>query len=482
MSVPFQAQPFGPIPEIFEESLAPGIFGPAESNGCPFFSSAEFSPLVNSYGKSNPDVIITGQQPGFMGGPLYTLYKIATTISLAKLRSEKGHPTVPVFWAGDDDDDLVEAMTPTAWDPLLGKFFSGQLPSKFYGNRILGELDAAIISNQAQLWFESLAKSMTFSNSAADFAHLYSLALEENWTWSKLFCAGVELVFPKSGLITVRGNDPRLHQVALPFYTQVLPKLPVLQRLATEDPGSAINERSINNPLFQIDGGRRQRLKTNPQVWDASLRPGILLRSMLQDWLFNPLAVVVGPGEKAYLKQLEPLYLEMGIPRSVLVPRLFAWLVAEGVSPENLRKVSDISIVREKHHSWTESLKVHLADKLTEIFHNEAGLPMDQAKNQAQKKSLRMTRNLPDYFREMEQIIQGSSLSEMPPWVLPGGQRQERSLASFNAFAMWGTPLIDIILKTAQAHLKLGLEGRWQEMIITVPTAASAFGKDCNDV
>jgi len=59
-----------------------------------------------------PDVVVTGQQPGYLGGPLLTLFKIATAIELAARRSAAGQPTVPVFWSGDDDDDLAEALAP----------------------------------------------------------------------------------------------------------------------------------------------------------------------------------------------------------------------------------------------------------------------------------------------------------------------------------------------------------------------------------
>jgi len=62
-------------------------------------------------------VVVTGQQPGFLGGPLYTLHKVATAITLARRLSAAGQPTIPLFWSGDDDDDLPEAVAPVAWLP-----------------------------------------------------------------------------------------------------------------------------------------------------------------------------------------------------------------------------------------------------------------------------------------------------------------------------------------------------------------------------
>ncbi|MDX2475548.1 MAG: bacillithiol biosynthesis BshC, partial [Candidatus Krumholzibacteria bacterium] len=66
--------------------------------------------------RTGPAVVVTGQQPGFLGGPLLTLFKIATAIAAARQRTAAGRPTVAVFWSGDDDDDLAEALAPVGWD------------------------------------------------------------------------------------------------------------------------------------------------------------------------------------------------------------------------------------------------------------------------------------------------------------------------------------------------------------------------------
>jgi bacillithiol synthase len=55
--------------------------------------------------------VITGQQPGFLGGPLYTLYKAMQACRLAsELSRDWGTPVVPVFWNHADDHDLAEVQ------------------------------------------------------------------------------------------------------------------------------------------------------------------------------------------------------------------------------------------------------------------------------------------------------------------------------------------------------------------------------------
>ena len=55
-------------------------------------------------------VVVAGQQPGLLGGPLFTVYKAATAVRLAnELSSLPGAPrVVPLFWNHSDDHDLDE--------------------------------------------------------------------------------------------------------------------------------------------------------------------------------------------------------------------------------------------------------------------------------------------------------------------------------------------------------------------------------------
>ena len=56
--------------------------------------------------------VVTGQQLTVGGGPLFTLYKIATTIIQArKLQDELNRPVIPVFWLADEDHDFQEIAT-----------------------------------------------------------------------------------------------------------------------------------------------------------------------------------------------------------------------------------------------------------------------------------------------------------------------------------------------------------------------------------
>ena len=52
--------------------------------------------------------IVTGQQVGLFGGPMYTPLKAATAIARARLATAAGQPHFPIFWLASEDHDFAE--------------------------------------------------------------------------------------------------------------------------------------------------------------------------------------------------------------------------------------------------------------------------------------------------------------------------------------------------------------------------------------
>jgi len=64
--------------------------------------------------------IVTGQQAGLFGGPLFTLYKALTAIKLAEQVSRDHKvPAVAVFWIDAEDHDWEEVRSCTVFDESL---------------------------------------------------------------------------------------------------------------------------------------------------------------------------------------------------------------------------------------------------------------------------------------------------------------------------------------------------------------------------
>ena len=59
--------------------------------------------------KKNGVVVIGGQQAGLLTGPMYSIHKAISVITLAKQQREKlGIPVIPVFWIAGEDHDIDE--------------------------------------------------------------------------------------------------------------------------------------------------------------------------------------------------------------------------------------------------------------------------------------------------------------------------------------------------------------------------------------
>ena len=125
-------------------------------------------------------------------------------------------------------------------------------------------------------------------------------------------------------MMVVSGDDSGLHEAAGPLYERIFRNSDALAELtaqrgrdlATAGWHAQINARSLARPLFTIEGDQRVGWMPGSTVPQPALsRPGVMLRSPVQDWLLRPAAVVAGPGELAYLRQLDPLYERLGIPR-----------------------------------------------------------------------------------------------------------------------------------------------------------------------
>ena len=75
----------------------------------------QYGPLTEAQKKSlqkiqdNGLVVVTSQQPGLLGGPLYVYFKALTCLKLAqKIEEDLSKPVVPLFWITGEDSDLKE--------------------------------------------------------------------------------------------------------------------------------------------------------------------------------------------------------------------------------------------------------------------------------------------------------------------------------------------------------------------------------------
>jgi uncharacterized protein YllA (UPF0747 family) len=72
---------------------------------------------ADALGSPTTVAVLTGQQAGAFGGPLYTLLKAITALQLAQdIRRTHGVPATAVFWVDAEDHDWNEIRTATVLD------------------------------------------------------------------------------------------------------------------------------------------------------------------------------------------------------------------------------------------------------------------------------------------------------------------------------------------------------------------------------
>ena len=271
--------------------------------------------------------VISGQQVGFLGGPVYTTYKIVTTIRLAASLEERlGVKVVPMFWLADEDHDFAEINHAYV---AKGDGEVGKISFDWEGRgRQIADLP---ISNEVRSAYTSYLEALPACAYNARIEEILAPKPGENYTtWhARLFAQ----IFSRWGLIIVTSTILRAPGRA--FFRTALERSTAIR--AALDEGAATVRAAGYSPalpaeragmLYVIDDdGRRVRVTDSlphlplvdkyPERYSAD----VALRPLLADTLLPVIASVLGPGEIAYHAMLKPLYRLFSLPQPIAFPR-----------------------------------------------------------------------------------------------------------------------------------------------------------------
>jgi len=295
--------------------------------------------------------IVTGQQAGLFGGPLYTLLKAITTIRLAeRMRHEHDVPVVPVFWIDAEDHDwneiasttVLNADDATATVTAGAPEGAGERPAaalKYTDDiaRAVQELGAALPQTE---FTSALVEAL-----GADYASGQSVP--------DAFGRWLERALGAFGLVVFDCSDPAAKPLVADLFRAELEHPGRTAKLAAEA-GAALAERGYHSQVEPADGSVcmflldsvRHPIKATADGFSAgeqgfsrealleratsdpqSFSPNVLLRPLVQDTLFPTICYVAGPNELAYLGQLKQVYAQAGIPMPLIQPRATATIV-----------------------------------------------------------------------------------------------------------------------------------------------------------
>ena len=292
--------------------------------------------------------VTTGQQPGLFGGPLYSLYKALTAVRLAEgLAATIGRPVMPLFWVASEDHDWEEASHTHVVDETnqLRHIVLG--PGPVRAGRPLGRirLGEGIRDAVAQL-----ARHFPRNDFHTRYIDLVGETFHPSATMASAFTGLMAELLRDTPLGLVDAADPALKQASRP-----------LLRAEAEDP--AASEAAVSRScdeltrqgyrhqvpyipgatnlfLDSVDG--RDRLQHGAGGFELRrtgrtvarddilalideephrVSPNVLLRPVVESFVFPTLAYVGGPGELAYFGQLGRLFRRHGVGMPVVAPR-----------------------------------------------------------------------------------------------------------------------------------------------------------------
>lgn len=290
--------------------------------------------------------VLTGQQAGLFGGPLYTLLKAITTIQLARrVATEHGRTVVAIFWVASEDHDWNEVRS-TAIVDRNGDLRTMAVPDiAGAGDQPVGALtfDERIASTVADL-FEALPQTVWTEELRRSLSRHYV----PGSNLGSAMAGWLDQLLGRYGLVVFDGADP----AAKPFVRDLfVGELEAPERTAgsVRARGEALRARGYppqvmpaehatalfylnaagRHPIRYVDAqfriGRETR-RTEDLVSEAAAHPerfspNVMLRPIVQDKLFPTICYVAGPGELAYQAQFGDVYASFGVERPLFASR-----------------------------------------------------------------------------------------------------------------------------------------------------------------
>lgn len=415
-------------------------------------------------------MVVTGQQPGLFGGPLYSLHKAATAVRLAReLSAQPGAPKiVPVFWNHSDDHDL---------DEVNRAFF---VNSNLDLQRLRLELThtGAAIRNigigRAMEHVLAAARDMLPQTEFSDWAFDIFEPRHPDEQFGDSFARLLFTLFGDQGLLVIEPRDlPRSAFDVLPRWIEESGAVRERVRGMIDhlgDVGFDVTLDPTTTMMFQLTGDRRMPLADGEGGSEpGDLSPGVLLRPMWQDAVLPTIAFVVGPGEMSYLALTSPLYKQLGVPQPVFVPRAsltiverslvklldrFGWDIPDLVQgPEVLARTLDEE-EEDVVESGLEDIAGHLKARMAELAERlrESDPQMTSPLQRCSKKLVDELEKLRGKVRNSRQNRQGTGLRQIRRLcsnLRPRSRLQERALNALPFMVSHGRELAQLLVDAA---------------------------------
>ncbi len=367
--------PQGPAPAIDRRELARALAMANAAYGHPA-AAAQAARLADPATR----VVVTGQQPGLYGGPLYALSKMAAAVKWAEAIDAAGEPAVAIFWVATEDHDFSEVAR-------------AAFLSRDGVRRVdLGADPAPLLPVGMRTFGPNLKKVEQ---------ELEGFDLPDRWyrpdaRFGEAFCRFMVSVLGERAPLMLDSMLPEVKLIQRPILSRLV------ERRAAVEAAQSLADAEIErrgyplqvkprpglSPLFMLHDQARRRIEwtgdgytlrgvapegrpeNKPRPLDqlrriltdnpAIISPGVLARPAVQDAILGTTLQVMGPAELSYMAQVAAVYpvLEIEPPWTTLRPQAL--------------------VLEERHAGYLEELDVCLAELLAVSSSKGAEADLDQ--------------------------------------------------------------------------------------------------------
>jgi bacillithiol biosynthesis cysteine-adding enzyme BshC len=449
-------------------------------------------------------VVVTGQQVGLFGGPLFTPFKAATAVARARQATAAGHPHAAIFWLASEDHDFAEInhLSFPAGRELRKLVYplpaGAQEAARPVGGMVLDERITPLVD---QAW-ELLGPS--------DAMEALAAAYRPGNTFAQAFREFYAKVFAAQGLLVLDAGGREFHRMGAPVLRAALERADELhaalmerdRELEAAGYHAQVAVGGQSSLLFLLDertsdertGARLalKRVAPNTQdpagLWQSGqqsfstadlvgileaeperISPSALLRPVFQDFLLSTSVTIGGPAEVAYYAQSAVLFKRILGRGTPIEPRFSATLVEPAIGellrrheltiervfqesgPENAASLAQLLAARampiegkRKLAAAGTALDAELKTLLEWMGSLDAGLGRS-AETAASKMRYQMNRlrKLAANFQLQREASLGRHAEAICQALYPGGVLQERLHGAAYYFARYGLELAE---------------------------------------
>lgn len=299
-------------------------------------------------------VVIGGQQAGLLSGPLYTIHKIISIISMAKEQESKlGVPVIPVFWIAGEDHDFDEINH--VMMPEGSRLKKHKISHRVNDKRSVSDL--RIDKELTYQWVNSVFENLEETEFTKPLYEKVRFMAESSETYVDFFAKFIHDLFAEEGLVLVDSGDHALRRIESEFFLRIIEN----QNSISAGVSSAVQQSrqqgySINldvepgdaHLFYHKDGDRVLLTRSEDGSWVGKqgecafhtdelkqiakyqpelLSNNVVTRPVMQELLFPSLAFIGGLGEIGYWSALKPAFEAMDIRMPPVIPRLSMTLV-----------------------------------------------------------------------------------------------------------------------------------------------------------